>query len=102
MKIKNNIILKNNRNMLSGTGMHKHGLMVDLRDYLRNGQHENIVVNNPTYGRILGNKAGADNVKIGDINDASSTHDDIHSSLVDKFQKISFKDKKKKGIRFEI
>ena len=101
MKIKNNIILKNNRNMLSGSGLHKQGLMVDVRDYLQNN-HDNSVVNNPTYGRILGSKASADNVKIGDLNDNSTSHSDNHSNLVEQFKKISFKDKKKKGIRFEL
>ncbi len=101
MKIKNNIILKNNRNMLSGSGMHKHGLMVDLRDYLHSA-HDNSVVNNPTYGRVLGSRLGDDAVKIGNINDATASHEDNHSNLVEQFKKISFKDKKNKGIRFEI
>ena len=101
MKIKNNIILKSNRNMFSGTGLHKHGLMVDVRDYLKN-THDNSIVNDPTYGRILGSKAGADNVRIGDINDSKHSHEDTHNNLVDQFKKISFKDKKKKGIKFEI
>jgi hypothetical protein len=101
MKIKNNIILKNNRNMLSGSGMHKHGLMVDLRDYLHSA-HDNSVVNNPTYGRVLGSRLGDDAVKIGNINDATASHEDNHSNLVEQFKKISFKDKKKNNIKFQL
>ena len=101
MKIKNNIILKSNRNMLSGSGMHKHGLMVDLRDYLHSA-HDNSVVNNPTYGRVLGSRLGDDAVKIGNINDATASHKDNHSNLVEQFKKISFKDKKRNNINFQL
>ena len=98
MKIKNNIILKSNRSMFSGSGLHKKGLGFDVREYLKNS-HDETVVNDPTFGRILGSKNSADNVKIGSIN---QNHEDTHNNLVDQFKKISFKDKKKKGIKFEI
>lgn len=98
MKIKNNIILKSNRSMFSGSGLHKKGLGIDVREYLKNS-HDETIVNDPIYGRILGSKNSADNVKIGSIN---QNHEDTHNNLVDQFKKISFKDKKKKGIKFEI
>jgi len=101
MKVKNNIILKNNRNMLSGSGMHKRGLMVDLPDYLHSA-HDDSVVNNPTYGRVLGSRLGDDAVKIGNINDATVSHEDNHSNLVEQSKKIFFKDKKKNNIKFQL
>jgi hypothetical protein len=101
MKIKNNIILKSNRSMFSGSGLHKKGLGIDVREYLKNS-HDETIVNDPIYGRILGSKNSADNVKIGSINDSKNSHEDTHNNLVDQFKKISFKDKKKKGIKFEI
>ena len=56
MRNKNNIILKTgNRALISGSGLHRRGLLVDVRDHLKNVHHETIV-NNPTYGRIISSK----------------------------------------------
>ena len=103
MKIKNNIILKNsNRNLFSGTGLHRKGLLVDVRDHLHKSHNESaVVVNNPTFGRVLSSKNNDDSVKIGTINE-SSKHSDTHSDLVDQFKKISFKDKKRNNIKLEL
>jgi hypothetical protein len=101
MKIKNNIILKNNGSLMSGSGLHKHGLLIDIRHHLSN-QHDKTIVNNPTFGSVLGSKAGTDAVKIGSINNDSSSHDSTHALLEDSFKKISFKDKKKKNIKLEL
>ena len=102
MKIKNNIILKNgNRNLFSGSGLHRRGLLVDVREHLRHPHNETVVVNNPTFGRVLSNKNNDDSVKVGNINE-SSKHPDTHSDLVDQFKKISFKDKKRNTIKLEL
>jgi hypothetical protein len=102
MKIKNNIILKNsNRNLFSGTGLHRKGLLVDVRDHLKHSRDESVVVNNPTFGRVLSSKNNDDSVKIGTINE-SAKHPDTHSDLVDQFKKISFKDKKRNNIKLEL
>ena len=56
MRNKNNIILKTgSRALISGSGLHRRGLLVDVRDHLKNVHHETIV-NNPTYGRIISSK----------------------------------------------
>jgi hypothetical protein len=84
MRNKNNIILKTgSRALISGSGLHRRGLLVDIRDHLNNVHHETIV-NNPTYGRIISSKKIDDSVKIGNINE-SSKHPDTHSDLVDTF-----------------
>ena len=102
MKIKNNIILKNgNRNLFSGSGLHRRGLLVDVREHLRHPHNETVVVNNPTFGRVLSNKNNDDSVIVGNINE-SSKHPDTHSDLVDQFKKISFKDKKRNNIKLEL
>jgi hypothetical protein len=101
MKIKNNIILKNGGNLFSGTGLHRKGLLVDVRDHLKHPHNETVVVNNPTFGRVLSSKNNDDSVKIGTINE-SSKHPDTHSDLVDQFKKISFKDKKRNNIKLEL
>ena len=102
MKIKNNIILKSgNRNLFSGTGLHRRGLLVDVRDHLKQHHNETAVVNNPTFGRVLSSKNNDDSVKVGNINE-SSKHPDAHSDLVDQFKKISFKDKKRNNIKLEL
>ena len=57
MRNKNNIILKTgNRALISGSGLHRRGLLVDVRDHLKNVHHEKTIVNNPTYGRIISSK----------------------------------------------
>jgi hypothetical protein len=101
MKIKNNIILKRGGNMFSGTGLHRRGLLVDVREHLKHSRDESVVVNNPTYGKVLGAKNKDDSVKVGNINEASK-HPDTHSELVDQFKKISFKDKKRNNIKLEL
>ena len=66
MRNKINIILKtSNRALISGSGLHRRGLLVDVRDYLKNVYHETIV-NNPTYSKII-----------------SSKNNDTYSNLVD-------------------
>ena len=102
MKIKNNIILKSgNRNLFSGSGLHRRGLLVDVREHLQRPHNETVVVNNPTFGRVLSSKNNDDSVKVGNINE-SSKHPDTHSDLVDQFKKISFKDKKRNNIKLEL
>ena len=66
MRNKINIILKtSNRALISGSGLHRRGLLVDVRDYLKNVYHKTIV-NNPTYSKII-----------------SSKNNDTYSNLVD-------------------
>lgn len=103
MKIKNNIILKtSNRNLFSGTGLHRKGLLVDVRDHLKHSRDESVVVNNPTFGRVLSSKNNDDSVKVGNINESAKQTADTHSELVDQFKKISFKDKKRNNIKLEL
>ena len=101
MRNKNNIILKtSNRALISGSGLHRRGMLVDVREHLKNPHYET-VVNNPTFGRILSSKNNDDSVKVGNINE-SSKHPDMHSDLVDQFKKISFKEKKRNNIKLEL
>ena len=56
MRNKNNILLKtSNRALISGSGLHRRGMLVDVREHLKNPHYET-VVNNPTFGRILSSK----------------------------------------------
>ena len=108
MRTKNSILLKTSGgSMFSGSGMHhRHALKHNLRDSMKTVKAETSV-NNAVFGKILGVKKDADNVKIGEFGSGEAKHLPFISPAVDdiseKLKKISFKEKKKKNnIKLEI